>query len=164
MILILGISLNRTLLRNKGTIQKKNFWVASESVWPTFYLSALLWSVMAELCICIKSTCQKSELASWTVHHSWCNLTPLSNICEAVPMYLFWTLNGLNEILEMPFEFPFNLIGKSTMALLTGKSWYNTQILLLRWQPRTRISALFCRRTYTVKFNSICAAGCWTGH
>jgi len=37
---------------------------------------------------------------------------------------LFWALNGLNELLEMLFEFLFNLIGKLTMALLTGQSWY----------------------------------------
>ena len=45
-------------------------------------------------------------------------------------MFLFWAPNGLNELTEMRFKFPFNLIGKSTMALLTGqskrviKSWY----------------------------------------
>ena len=41
--------------------------------------------------------------------YSWRNLTPLSNICEAVLMSLLWTLNGLNELLEMLFEFLFNL-------------------------------------------------------
>ena len=43
---------------------------------------------------------------------------------------LFWVPNGLNKLPEMSFKFPFNLIGKSTVAFLTGqsrhvlKSWY----------------------------------------
>ena len=39
------------------------------------------------------------------------NLSSLSNVCEAAPRSLFWT-NGLNELPEMRFEFPFNLNGK----------------------------------------------------
>ena len=31
--------------------------------------------------------------------------------------------NGLNELPEVPFEFPFILIGKLKMAFLTGQSW-----------------------------------------
>ena len=31
--------------------------------------------------------------------------------------------NGLNELPERHFEFPFILIGKSTMAILTSQSW-----------------------------------------
>ena len=31
--------------------------------------------------------------------------------------------NGLNELTELGFELPFILIGKSTMAFLTGQSW-----------------------------------------
>ena len=44
------------------------------------------------------------------------NLTLVSNVCKAAPKSLFWAPNGLNELLDMRFEFPFNLIGKSTMA------------------------------------------------
>ena len=47
------------------------------------------------------------------------NLNSVSNVCEAAPISLFWAPNGLNELPE----FPFNLIGKSTMAFLTGQSW-----------------------------------------
>ena len=46
-----------------------------------------------------------------------------SNVCEAVPGSLFWAPNGLNELLEVRFEFPFILIKKSTMAFLTDQSW-----------------------------------------
>ena len=35
----------------------------------------------------------------------------------------FWVLHGLKGLPEMRFKFPFNLIGKSTMAFLTGQSW-----------------------------------------
>ena len=41
------------------------------------------------------------------------NLTPVSNVCKAEPISLFWAPNGLNESPEMRFEFPFNLIGKN---------------------------------------------------
>ena len=49
-------------------------------------------------------------------------LTPVSNVCEAAPIFLFKALNGLNELPEVSFEFPLNLIGKSTMAFLTSQS------------------------------------------
>ena len=49
--------------------------------------------------------------------------TPVSNVCNAAPISLFWTSNRLNELPEMLFRFPFNLIGKSTMAFLTVQSW-----------------------------------------
>ena len=52
------------------------------------------------------------------------NLTPVSNVCEAAPKSLVWAPNGLNELTELRFEFPFNLIGKSTMAFLIGQSRY----------------------------------------
>ena len=53
-----------------------------------------------------------------------CNQTPVSNICEAVPISLTWVPYGLNKLLEMHFKFPFNLVGKSTTAFLTGQSWH----------------------------------------
>ena len=51
------------------------------------------------------------------------NLVSKSTVCEAAPRSLFWIYNGLDELPKMLFEFPFILIGKSTMALLTGQSW-----------------------------------------
>ena len=51
------------------------------------------------------------------------NLTPVSNVCEAAPISLFSAPNGLNNLPEMRFRFPFNLIGESTMAFLTVQSW-----------------------------------------
>ena len=48
-----------------------------------------------------------------------CNQTPVSNICEAVPISLTWVPYG-----RMRFEFPFNLVGKSTIAFLAGQSWH----------------------------------------
>ena len=44
------------------------------------------------------------------------NLTPVSNVCKAALISLFRALNSLSELSEMRFKFPFNLIGKSTMA------------------------------------------------
>ena len=65
--------------------------------------------------------------------HSVRNLTSVS---------YFWAPNGLNELPAARFEFPFILIGKSTMAFLTGQSYH-----VLKWGPRKKISALFRRRT-----------------
>ena len=50
-------------------------------------------------------------------------LTPVSNVYKAALISLFWALNGLNELPEMRFKFLFSLIGKLTMAFLTGQSW-----------------------------------------
>ena len=67
---------------------------------------------------------------SQTSLHCRSNLIPISNICEAVPKSLFRAPNRLNELPQMSFEFPFILIGKSTMAFLIQqsrhvlKSWY----------------------------------------
>ena len=48
------------------------------------------------------------------------------------PISLFKIPNGLNELLEVCFEFLFILlIGKSTMAFLTGQSWH----ILKSWYP-----------------------------
>ena len=52
-----------------------------------------------------------------------CDLTPVSNVCKAVLISLFWVPSGLNKLLELRFKFPFNLIGKMTMLFLTGQSW-----------------------------------------
>ena len=49
-------------------------------------------------------------------HCHRCNVTSISNVCEAALVSLFWAASGLNELLEMYFQFPFILIGKSTTA------------------------------------------------
>ena len=48
------------------------------------------------------------------------NLRSASDVSETS---LFWAPNWLNQSWELRFEFPFNLIGDSTMAFLTGQSW-----------------------------------------
>ena len=49
----------------------------------------------------------------------------ISNVCEVALRSLFWAPSSLNELLEVCFKFPFNLIpfGILTMAFLTGHSW-----------------------------------------
>ena len=51
------------------------------------------------------------------------NLTPVSNVCQAALKSMHRAANGLKELPEVRFEFPFNLTGKLTMAFLTGQSW-----------------------------------------
>ena len=45
-----------------------------------------------------------------------------NNVCEAASRSLFWTTNGLNELPEVRFEFPFSL---NSMAVLS--SWAHEQ-------------------------------------
>ena len=51
--------------------------------------------------------------------------------------------DGLNELPEVRFEFPFILIGKSTMVFFNGPIMARTQIRIHRWGRRTRILARF---------------------
>ena len=69
------------------------------------------------------------------------NLILVSDVYKAVPTSFFWAPNRRNYLLELRFEFPFNLIGKLTMAFLLGQLWHDTNpgTLVL---SRTRILAL----------------------
>ena len=44
------------------------------------------------------------------------NISPVTNICEAAPISVFWVPNGVNELPEMRSKFSSDLIGKLTMA------------------------------------------------
>ena len=71
------------------------------------------------------TTASLFQMSSQVSLHCRCNLNPvISNICKTALTSLFWAANELNELPEMQFEFPFILIGKSTMAFLTGQSWH----------------------------------------
>ena len=50
------------------------------------------------------------------------NLAPVSDVCETAPRSLFWASNGLNELPEVRFEFPFNLIGKLAMVFFSNNN------------------------------------------
>ena len=92
-------------------LKKKNFSALWASVWsknkgggqaPALF-PPLSWSCQSSMCPGII----KQQLISVMQHQF-----PYSG-----PQH-----NGLNELPEMHFEFPFNLIRKSTMALLMGQS------------------------------------------
>ena len=51
-----------------------------------------------------------------------------------------------NELLEGHFEFPFILIGKSTMAFLTGQSWHVLKSWYTAGSPNKSFGTV-CRRT-----------------
>ena len=76
------------------------------------------------------------------------NLTPVSNVCEAAVRAMFWTPTGFNELLEVCFEFSFNMIGELAMASLTGQSWR----VLKSWygRPRTLLD-VSCRGLVTLR-------------
>ena len=89
-----------------------------------------------------------------------CNLTLVySNICETVPISLFWAPNGLNELTEM-FQIFLQLHWQiKNHRIFNRLIMVHTQVLLHRWKPRTRISLLFCRWTYPKLSSSDCATG-----
>ena len=85
------------------------------------------------------------------------DLTPVSNVCETAPKYLFSAPKGLNQLPEA-FEFPLNLIGKSTMAFLTGQSW----CILKSWYTGEDLEQEFRRcfaDGHNPKFSFVCGAG-----
>ena len=78
------------------------------------------------------------------------NLTLISTVCEAAQRSLFRAPNGLNELPEVRFKFPLNLIGdhdKQNKAFFNWPIVARTQIWVHSWKSRTRISALFRRRS-----------------
>ena len=78
------------------------------------------------------------------------NYTLISTVCEAAQRSLSWAPNGLNELPEVRFEFPFHLIGdhdKQNKAFFNWPIMARTQIWVHSWKSRTRISALFRRRS-----------------
>ena len=64
-----------------------------------------------------------------------CNLTSVNNVCKAGWRSLFWAPNGFSKLSEMHFQFPFILIGRSTMAFFNMPIMALTQILVHRWGP-----------------------------
>ena len=54
-------------------------------------------------------------------------------------MSLFWASNGLNELAE----FPFNQIGKLTMAFFTGHLWRVLKSCYTGWVPEQGFDAVF---------------------
>ena len=52
-------------------------------------------------------------------------LSVSAEVCEVARRSLFWVPNGLNEVLEVCFEFRIKLIGQSqNVFFLTGQSWH----------------------------------------
>ena len=54
-------------------------------------------------------------------------------------MSLFWASNGLNELAE----FPFNLIGKLTVAFFTGHLWRVLKSCYTGWVPEQGFDTVF---------------------
>ena len=76
-----------------------------------------------------------------------CNPTQASNVCKAAPRPLFVALNGLNELPEESFEFPFSLICQ--LNIFNGPIMARNQILAgtrLGAQLRTDLqrNSLYC--------------------
>ena len=71
------------------------------------------------------------------------NLTSVTYLPTYLPTYLFWAPKGLNELLEVRFEFPFILIGKLTMVFFNKPIMARTQILVHRWGPEQGFRGCF---------------------
>ena len=78
-----------------------------------------------------------------------CNLSSVySNICETVPISLFWAPNRLNELTETFQIFPQPDWQIKNHGIFKRPIMVHTQILVHTWKPRTRISLLFHRWTF----------------
>ena len=67
------------------------------------------------------------------------NFSLVSNICEVVPISLFWALNGLDELPEIRFVFPFNLTDKLTIyGIFNRPIMAHTQILVHSWETQDK--------------------------
>ena len=85
--------------------------------------------------------------------------TPASNVSEAASRFLFWAVNGLNKVLEMHFDFPFNLIGKLTIVLQQANRGVYSN-LCKHLGPRTRfLHWLADKLDQRFTGNSSCSAG-----
>ena len=91
--------------------------------------------------------------------HCRCNLNlVISNVCKTALIFQFWAADGLNELPEMRFEFPLNLIAKLTMAFLTGQSW---RVLKSRYTGGGLKQGFQCcfADGLNQKFSFVCGAG-----
>ena len=73
------------------------------------------------------------------------NVTSVSNVCEATPIFLFLVLKGLDELLEMRVKFPLQLdwqIDNTTYRPIMAR----IQILVHSW-VQNKDSVLFRRPT-----------------
>ena len=70
--------------------------------------------------------------------HRRCNITVISNVYEAESRSFFWASKGLNKLPKVRFEFPFNMIGKSTMAFWACQSWHILKSWYTGWDPEQR--------------------------
>ena len=89
------------------------------------------------------------------------NLTSVhSNMCETMPIFLFWAPNRLNELMQMFQIFPQPDWQIKNHGIFNRPVMLHTQILLHRWKHRTRISLLFHRCTFPYKLSSsVCTTG-----
>ena len=98
-------------------------------------LQLLLLQVCFSLCKLCNNKISSMQIG---ILHRRCNITVISNVYKAESRSLFWATNGLNKLPKVRFEFPFNLIGKSTMAFLTGQSWHILKSWYTGWDPEQR--------------------------
>ena len=82
------------------------------------------------------------------------NLTPVDDVYKAVPTSFFQAPDRHNKLWEMCFEFPFNLIGKLTMAFLLGQLMRDTNPGT-GWGPEQGFWHCFANR-FNHSFSSIC--------
>ena len=90
------------------------------------------------------------------------SLTSVSNVCEPVPISLFWGSNGFNELPGVRFEFPFNLIGKLTVVFLTGQSSRVLKSSVVhRWSQEQGFRRCFADGRYRNLVSSVAQASVW---
>ena len=90
----------------------------------------------------------------------WCDVTQWVASVKLAPVSLFWPRYGLNKLREVHFKFFFNLIRKSTMAILLGQSWLVLKCWYLGGGARTGILifGVVLQRNLTQQLSFICGA------
>ena len=86
------------------------------------------------------------------------NQTPVSNVCKVAPRSLFWASRRTQRITGSAFRISFQPDWLIDNAIFNRPIMARTQILVLRWRPKTRILVLFRRRTYP-EFSFVSSAG-----
>ena len=98
-------------------------------------LQLLLLQVCFSLCKLCNNKIFSMQIGSL---HRRCNITVISNVYEAESRSFFWASKGLNKLPKVRFEFPFNVIGKSTMAFWACQSWHILKSWYTGWDPEQR--------------------------
>ena len=144
---------SRDFLTNECIENLKNVVVGFLAhVAPSIFFSRILRSEASVYNLYFFRTAVLRKLFDIRFSYKHCNF---SRVCLLVEIA---SKSVTRSITRRAFQFSFHLDWQIYDAILNRPIIARTQILVYRWEPRTRISALFCRRTQP-EFSFFCGAG-----